>query len=110
MDAFSHLMNGFLILGSDPVGLLWIALGVLVGIVTGAIPGLTATMGVAVFIPITFSLEPQIALGTLIGVYCGGLSGGAVPAILLNIPGTPSACGFQKYRTAIMLIPGQPFQ
>lgn len=91
MDTVSLLLSGFGTLLANPAGLLWIALGVLVGIVFGAIPGLTATMGVAVFIPVTFSLEPEIALGTLIGVYCGGLSGGAVPAVLLNIPGTPSA-------------------
>ncbi|PMR77893.1 tripartite tricarboxylate transporter permease [Billgrantia endophytica] len=91
METISLLAGGFQTLAANPVGILWIALGVFVGITCGAIPGLTATMGVAVFIPITFSLEPEIALATLIGVYCGGLSGGAVPAILLNIPGTPSA-------------------
>lgn len=91
METIHLLSGGFATLLGDPAGLSWIALGVFVGIVFGAIPGLTATMGVAVFIPITFSLDPAIALGTLIGVYCGGLSGGAVPAILLNIPGTPSA-------------------
>lgn len=91
METVNLLADGFLTLAANPMGLLWIALGVFVGITFGAIPGLTATMGVAVFIPITFSLDPEIALGTLIGVYCGGLSGGAVPAILLNIPGTPSA-------------------
>ncbi|MBT53059.1 MAG: hypothetical protein CMF72_06640 [Mameliella sp.] len=91
MNSLMQLSEGFASLATNPVGLLWIACGVLVGIVSGAIPGLTATMGIAILIPITFSLDPEIALGVLIAVYCGGLSAGAVPAVLLNIPGTPSA-------------------
>lgn len=67
------------------------AIGVLVGIVFGSIPGMTATMAVAVCLPLTYSLGLNEALALLLGLYVGGISGGLVPAILLNIPGTPSS-------------------
>ncbi len=67
------------------------ALGVIVGIVFGAIPGLTATMAVAVFLPLTYAYDLGTALFLLLGLYVGGISGGLVPAILINVPGTPSS-------------------
>lgn len=66
-------------------------LGVVVGIVFGAIPGMTATMAVAVFLPMTYAFSLVPALYLLIGLYVGGISGGLVPAILINVPGTPSS-------------------
>lgn len=71
--------------------LLLILLGVAAGIVIGAIPGLTVTMGVALFLPITFGMEPIAAMALLMGLYIGGTSGGLISAILLSIPGTPSS-------------------
>ncbi len=65
--------------------------GVLIGILFGAIPGMTATMAVAVCLPLTYSLNLREGLALLLGLYVGGISGGLVPAILLNIPGTPSS-------------------
>lgn len=65
--------------------------GVLIGIVFGALPGLTATMTIAVFIPFTFGLSPYISFAFLLGLYSGAVYGGSVSAILINIPGTPSA-------------------
>lgn len=70
---------------------LLIPLGVFIGIFFGAIPGMTATMAVAVCLPLTYSLNLQEGLALLLGLYVGGISGGLVPAILLNIPGTPSS-------------------
>lgn len=67
------------------------ALGVVAGIVFGAIPGMTATMAVAVFLPMTYAYDLDMALYLLLGLYVGGISGGLVPAILINIPGTPSS-------------------
>lgn len=66
-------------------------LGVIVGIVFGAVPGMTATMAVAVFLPMTYAYDMGTALFLLLGLYVGGISGGLVPAILINIPGTPSS-------------------
>ncbi|HMQ39695.1 MAG TPA: tripartite tricarboxylate transporter permease [Paracoccus sp. (in: a-proteobacteria)] len=65
--------------------------GTLVGIIFGAIPGMTATMAVAVCLPLTYSLGLDNGLALLLGLYVGGISGGLVPAILLGIPGTPSS-------------------
>ncbi|MGF1760635.1 tripartite tricarboxylate transporter permease [Photobacterium sagamiensis] len=68
-----------------------IAVGTLIGIFFGAIPGMTATLAVAVCLPLTYSLDLINGLALLLGLYVGGISGGLVPAILLNIPGTPSS-------------------
>ncbi|MCB1764259.1 MAG: tripartite tricarboxylate transporter permease, partial [Gammaproteobacteria bacterium] len=65
--------------------------GTLIGIIFGAIPGMTATMAVAVCLPLTYALDLNHGLALLLGLYVGGISGGLVPAILLNIPGTPSS-------------------
>lgn len=71
--------------------ILAMVVGVIGGISIGALPGLTATMGVAVLIPVTFSLAPLTGLGMIAGIYQGAMYGGAIPAILLRIPGTPAA-------------------
>lgn len=71
--------------------LILIVLGVAVGIVFGAIPGLTATMAVALCLPLTFGMLPVHGMALLIGLYIGGVSGGLISAILINIPGTPSS-------------------
>lgn len=65
--------------------------GVAVGIVFGALPGMTATMAIAVFLPLTYAYDLHVSLFLLIGLYVGGISGGLIPAILVNIPGTPSS-------------------
>ena len=71
--------------------LILIFLGVGVGIIFGAIPGLTATMAVALFLPLTFGMHPVDGMALLVGLYIGGVSGGLISAILINIPGTPSS-------------------
>ncbi|MBA3623242.1 MAG: tripartite tricarboxylate transporter permease [Methylibium sp.] len=65
--------------------------GVAAGTAIGALPGLTATMAVAVLVPFTFTMEPAPALIMLGAIYTGAIYGGAYSAILLNTPGTPSA-------------------
>ncbi len=65
--------------------------GVLGGIILGALPGLTATMGVAILLPFTFGMEATAAMVMLIGVYIGGIFGGSISAILLKTPGTPAS-------------------
>jgi len=82
MEYFADLSTTFFLL---------IPLGVVIGIIFGAIPGMTATMAVAVCLPLTYSLNLNQGLALLLGLYVGGISGGLVPAILLNIPGTPSS-------------------
>ncbi|MDF3072913.1 MAG: transporter [Alphaproteobacteria bacterium] len=63
----------------------------LIGIVIGALPGLTATMGVALMTTLTYSLDHKLAILILICVYVGAIYGGSRSAILLNIPGTPAS-------------------
>ena len=71
--------------------LLWIVFGTLTGIIIGAIPGLTATMGIALLLPLTFGMAPLPSLSMLLGIYAGGMYGGSITAILINTPGTPAA-------------------
>ncbi|HER25377.1 MAG TPA: C4-dicarboxylate ABC transporter permease [Candidatus Atribacteria bacterium] len=66
-----------------------ISLGTLFGIAVGAMPGLSATMGVALLVPITFKMDPATGLCMLGAVYCGAVYGGSITAILLRTPGTP---------------------
>ena len=75
----------------EPATFLMIVIGLSLGMVFGALPGLTATMGVAILLPITFGMDPLQGLLVLIGIYFGAIYGGAIPAILINTPGTPAA-------------------
>lgn len=68
-----------------------IAAGVSIGVVVGAIPGLTATMAVALALPFTFQLDPITGILLLVGIYKGGVLGGSITAILIRAPGTPAA-------------------
>ncbi|MBO8173114.1 MAG: tripartite tricarboxylate transporter permease [Bacillaceae bacterium] len=76
---------------ANPVHILFMVLGVMGGIVVGALPGLTATMALALLLPFTFSMNAESALITLGGLYIGGIYGGCISAILINTPGTPSS-------------------
>lgn len=71
--------------------LLYMNIGLLGGIVVGALPGLTATMAVALLVPMTYGLDATTGILMLLGVYCGGTYGGSITAILINTPGTPAA-------------------
>jgi|SRR5690625_1027190 len=77
--------------GFDLMTVLLIIVGAAFGIIFGAIPGLTSTMGMALMLPLTFGLSPTDGLALLVGVYIGGESGGLVSATLLGIPGTSSS-------------------
>ena len=76
---------------ADPVVLLMLALGVAIGILVGGLPGLTATMGVALLTPLTYPLSPEVAFALLLGAYVGAIYGGSISAILVRIPGTPAS-------------------
>ena len=71
--------------------LLLVIFGVFLGTVVGAIPGLTATLAISLLIPLTFGMDAVPALVLLLGIYCGGIYGGSITAILINAPGTPGA-------------------
>ena len=65
--------------------------GVFFGLFIGATPGLTISLGMVLLLPLTFALSPVTAFCLLLGLYSSGFVGGSISAILLNIPGTPSA-------------------
>lgn len=75
----------------EPVALALIVIGVVVGITMGSLPGMTATMTVAVLVSFTFGMEPVQGMMLLLGIYGGALYAGSIPAILIRTPGTPSA-------------------
>jgi len=87
----------FELLGAGIVGMLQVKylvplfIGTLIGVVGGALPGITITMTVIVVLPFTFGLEPLQGLACMIGVYVGGETGGLITSCLLGIPGKPSA-------------------
>lgn len=71
--------------------LLPLFLGTLMGVIGGAIPGVTITLTIIILLPFTFGLDPLQGLAAMTGVYVGGSAGGLITAVLLGIPGTPSA-------------------
>lgn len=85
------IIEGILSVLASPISLMLIILGVTVGIIFGSIPGLSATMAVVLFLPMSFGMLPIRGISLLIGLYLGGISGGLISAILLKIPGTPSS-------------------
>ena len=85
-DALSGLIQA-----SGLIVLLSTCIGVFVGLVVGMIPGLTISIGIILILPVTFVLPADISIALLLGLYVGGMTGGSFSAILLNIPGTPSA-------------------
>lgn len=75
----------------DLAYILAIIAGTVAGYVIGALPGFSATMGVAIFVPFTYSMNSSTALAFLIALYCSAVFAGSIPAILIRTPGTPAA-------------------
>jgi putative tricarboxylic transport membrane protein len=76
---------------AHPFSLAAIAFGVLWGVIGGMIPGINATIAMALMLPFTWGMEPSTAVMMLAGVYCGGEYGGSIPAVLIGTPGTTAA-------------------
>lgn len=91
MSQFDLIFSGLAGFTSHPEAILFSAIGVAMGILVGALPGLTVTMSVAVLLPFTYGMDPIPALLLICGVFFGGVYGGSITAILLKIPGTPAA-------------------
>jgi putative tricarboxylic transport membrane protein len=85
------LLEGLSMLVAGPVTLIIILVSVVIGIIFGAIPGLSATMAIAMCLPITYGMTDINGMAAIVGLYIGGISGGLISAILLNMPGTPSS-------------------
>jgi len=90
MSFLDSLMAGLSLVGNLE-SFLALAIGVGIGVIGGAIPGMSATMAVALTLPFTFSMQPITGILLLLGVYKGGIFGGSIPAILIKTPGTPAS-------------------
>ena len=91
MEAYQSILVGLETIVGDPLAILYLVLGTFGGMVFGAIPGLTGALGVTLMLPFTFTMSASRGLAMLIGIYVGGVSGGLVASIMLNIPGNAAA-------------------
>ncbi|MBQ7262270.1 MAG: tripartite tricarboxylate transporter permease [Synergistaceae bacterium] len=85
------LMGKGFVLALSPMNLLAMAAGTTIGIVIGCLPGLSAAMGVALLLPMTFSMSASTGMIMLGAIYCGAIFGGSISAILIHTPGTPAS-------------------
>lgn len=88
VDAFLSLIHGFGVL-ADPWNIFYMFLGVTLGVLIGVLPGLGGANGIAILLPLTFSMSPVSAIIMLSSIYWGALFGGAITSVLFNIPGEP---------------------
>lgn len=85
------LMGAGFINAFSPLNLLAMIASTALGITIGCLPGLSAAMGVALLLPVTFGMDPATGLIVLGGIYCGAIFGGSISAILIHTPGTPAS-------------------
>ncbi len=90
MTTWELFTNGFSVL-MDPYTFLMVVFAIVVGTIFGALPGVSATMAVALGLPFTYSMQPVPAIVFLVAVYCSSITGGSITAILFKIPGVPSS-------------------
>jgi putative tricarboxylic transport membrane protein len=102
MDTFDLLRLGIDVVFT-PLTLFFILIGNLLGVIFGALPGVSASMAVALMVPFTFKLDPVGSIAFLSAVYCAAITGGGIPAILFKIPGTPASAvtTFDGYPLAV---------
>jgi len=88
MEEIQALMQGFSV-ALSPTNVALMFIGILLGVIIGVLPGLGGANGVAILLPLTFSMNPTSAIIMLSCIYWGALFGGAITSILFNIPGEP---------------------
>ncbi|MGH8638289.1 MAG: tripartite tricarboxylate transporter permease [Burkholderiales bacterium] len=88
MEELSALFHGFAV-ALSPLNVLLMFLGILLGVIIGVLPGLGGANGIAILLPLTFSMPPTSAIIMLSCIYWGALFGGAITSVLFNIPGEP---------------------
>ncbi len=88
MEALTSLIHGFGVL-ADPMNIVYMFVGIFLGVLIGVLPGLGGANGVAILLPLTFSMSPVSAIIMLSSIYWGALFGGAITSVLFNIPGEP---------------------
>lgn len=101
-DTLAHLLNGFAV-ALTPYNVLWLVLGAALGTVLGMLPGLGPTTGIALLLPLTFTMPPTTALIAMAAIYYGAMFGGSRSSILLNVPGDGAAVAscFDGYPMAV---------
>ncbi|MGH2393918.1 MAG: tripartite tricarboxylate transporter permease, partial [Candidatus Limnocylindria bacterium] len=87
-DSLAHLGVGFQH-AFEPVNFFMVVLGLAIGILAGVLPGITMLNSIVLVLPFTYLMGIVPALLLMIGIYCGGVFGGSITAILFNIPGDP---------------------
>ena len=92
---FSLLLSSYATVWSNPEVLLMTFIGALGGVLLGAIPGMTATMGVALLIPFSFGMDLIPSIGLLLGIYCGGMYGGSIRHPTGRLPHVQEGAGRQ---------------
>ena len=90
MQSFMQMINSLIGL-ITPLNVLLLLASTCGGILIGALPGLSATMGIALLTGLTYTMSQDMALIVLLGIYVGGIYGGSISATLIGIPGTGSA-------------------
>ena len=90
METLALMGMGF-VHALSPVNILAMFVSTVVGVTIGCLPGLSAAMGVALLLPVTFGMDPATGLIVLGGIYCGAIFGGSISAILIHTPGTPAS-------------------
>ena len=88
MEDIANLFLGFAVV-VQPFNLVLMVVGIVLGVIVGVLPGLGGANGVAILLPLTFSMSPTSAIIMLSCIYWGALFGGAITSILFNIPGEP---------------------
>lgn len=83
------LISGFEVVFS-PMTFMFVLAGTVLGVIFGALPGVSASMAVALGLPFAYGMQPLVAIAFLTSVYCASITGGGITAILFKIPGTPS--------------------
>src|SRR6187551_1036115 len=87
-EDIGNLLHGFAVV-LQPFNLVLMVVGIILGVIVGVLPGLGGANGVAILLPLTFSMSPTSAIIMLSCIYWGALFGGAITSILFNIPGEP---------------------
>lgn len=90
MEILQHLLDGFAV-ALTPLNLLWVVVGAALGTMLGMLPGLGPTTGIALLLPLTFTMRPATALIAMCAIYYGAMFGGSRSSILLNVPGDGAA-------------------
>ena len=90
MNLFQMLVNGLSVV-FQPSMLLMVFFAVILGTLFGSLPGVSATMAVALGLPFTYTMGPVQSIVFLVAIYCSSITGGSISAILFKIPGVPSS-------------------